>query len=122
MADAKGCAGMKAVSDLDAHKKALETELAELHGSSASTEQDRSPVTLDQQSIGRLSRMDAIQAQAMASAAETRRQQRIARIRSALSRMETGEFGYCLRCGDGIAEGRLRADPAATLCIDCARR
>lgn len=35
-------------------------------------------------------------------------------------RLVRGEYGECLRCGEAIAFRRLQADPAATLCIDCA--
>ncbi|WP_339106912.1 TraR/DksA family transcriptional regulator [Roseovarius rhodophyticola] len=35
--------------------------------------------------------------------------------------MDEGEFGYCDDCGEEIAEGRLRLDPAALKCVDCAR-
>lgn len=77
-------------------------------------------VTLDQQSIGRLSRMDALQNQAMAKAQQTRRDAEATRLRAALARLEAGEFGYCEECGDDIAPRRLELDPAAVKCISCA--
>jgi DnaK suppressor protein len=92
-------------------------ELLELRDSSA---QDRAAVQLDQQSVGRLSRMDAMQAQQMALAADRQRQVQISRIRRALSQMDRGEFGYCVECGNAIPDGRLDADPSAHLCIGCA--
>ena len=101
-------------------KDALEAELAEISALSASTGADRAPVSLDQQSVGRLSRMDAMQGQAMAQAAERRRQQRVVLIKAALARMEEGEYGYCQTCGDSISEGRLKADPTAPRCVTCA--
>ena len=83
---------------------------------------ERLPVQLDQDSVGRLSRMDAIQVQAMALAAERRRQAERRRIAAALARLDGGEWGYCLRCGDEIAPARLEHDPSATSCIGCASR
>ncbi len=77
-------------------------------------------VTLDQQSVGRLSRMDALQQQAMAQATQTRRAQMTARLRAALARIDDGEFGYCVECGDTIAPARLSLDPASPTCITCA--
>lgn len=77
-------------------------------------------VVLDQQSVGRLSRMDAIQNQAIARAAQVRREHSAHRIRSALMRIEEGEFGYCLECGDEIAPKRLDLDPTTTVCVTCA--
>lgn len=99
----------------------IETELAELASASASTKDDRAPVELDQQSVGRLARMDAMQLQAMAAASERRRGERTGRLRAALARLGRGEFGWCDGCGEEIAEGRLGVDPTITLCIACAR-
>lgn len=77
-------------------------------------------VELDQQAVGRLSRMDALQNQAMARATATRRGTERARLQAALARMDEGEFGYCDDCGDEIAHGRLRLDPSVIRCVECA--
>ena len=95
-------------------------ELEELETSSRATAEDRKPVELDQQSVGRLARMDAMQVQAMAKAADRRRQARGARIQAALRRMAQGEFGYCLSCGEFIGVSRLRVDPTTAQCVQCA--
>ena len=104
----------------DTVRRALKARLAKLHEASDSTSEDRQPVELDQTSIGRLSRMDAIQAQAMALAAERMRLQEIERIKAALDRIDDGEFGVCVTCGDDIAPKRLAADPTVATCIRCA--
>jgi DnaK suppressor protein len=98
----------------------LRAELADLRESSAGTAADRAPVELDQQSVGRLSRMDALQQQAIAQATEARRRGRGARIEAALRRIDAGDIGYCARCGAFIGLGRLRVDPTTALCLDCA--
>lgn len=77
-------------------------------------------VALDQQSVGRLSRMDALQQQAMANATKARRTQQYARIDAALLRMQDGEYGYCTDCGEDIALKRLELDPTVAACIACA--
>ncbi len=77
-------------------------------------------VELDQARMGRLSRMDALQSQAMSVATCRRRDQQLAQIAAALRRLDEGEFGYCLECGEVIAEKRLQIDPTASLCITCA--
>lgn len=46
----------------------------------------------------------------------------IMKIREALSRIDSGEFGICESCGEEISEERLRARPVTTLCIDCKTR
>ncbi len=80
----------------------------------------RNTVELDQQSVGRLSRMDAMQQQEMAQAEARRRTSDLARIDQALKRHEEDEYGWCAECGEPIACKRLEIDPAAHLCINCA--
>ena len=78
-------------------------------------------VALDQQSVGRLSRMDAMQQQAMAKATQTRRSQLRVKVVAALARMDAEEFGYCLECGDDIPLKRLDLDPTCATCVSCAQ-
>ena len=103
------------------YRKRLQEEMEELRALSDGSRDSRAPVELDQQSVGRLSRMDAMQQQSMDLAREERRRQRLAILAAALRRMDEDEYGYCLSCGDDIALARLAADPAATLCVDCQR-
>jgi DnaK suppressor protein len=102
------------------NQKLLErqTELKALDAEGASW---RDTVELDQQSVGRLSRMDAMQQQEMARAEARRRTSDLARIDQALKRVEQDEYGWCGECGEPIAIGRLEIDPAAALCIGCAK-
>jgi DnaK suppressor protein len=79
-------------------------------------------VELDQTCTGRLSRMDALQGQAMARATGQRRLLELRRIEAALARLDSGEFGECVECGNMIPPGRLKLDPTATLCLICAER
>ena len=106
--------------DLGAIRRELEEERDALAKASATTSDERAPVGLDQQSVGRLSRMDAIQVQAMAIATEARRQDRIKRIEAALRRIDDDEYGYCLRCDEDIPAKRVAVDPTVTRCVDCA--
>jgi len=77
-------------------------------------------VELDQTRVGRLSRMDALQGQAMSQQRERRREIQLHKIAAALKRIERDDYGYCTECGEEIAYRRLVFDPATTLCIDCA--
>ena len=43
----------------------------------------------------------------------------IKKIQQALTRIEEGEFGVCVECGDDIGIARLKARPMTTLCINC---
>ncbi|MAO91537.1 MULTISPECIES: TraR/DksA family transcriptional regulator [unclassified Hwanghaeella] len=105
--------------DLDFFRTLLNDRLAEIEALAHSSKESRAPVTLDQQSVGRLSRMDAMQGQAMALATEQRRNTERQRIRAALARIDSGDYGYCLKCDDEIPEKRLRLDPATPVCVDC---
>jgi len=78
-----------------------------------------SVVELDQSKVGRLSRMDAMQAQAMAQASEQRREQMLRNIEMALQRIDDGDYGLCRNCEEPINPKRLEFDPTALRCIDC---
>ena len=104
----------------DRYRPRLEEERAALQQSSDATAEGRRPVELDQTSIGRLSRQDALQGQAMAAALEARRHGRLRAIAAALSRMEEGDFGWCEDCGEFISVPRLDVDPCAVRCVSCA--
>ncbi|KAA9008328.1 TraR/DksA family transcriptional regulator [Histidinibacterium aquaticum] len=103
------------------YRPRLEAEREEIAESSAASGESRRPVELDQQSVGRLSRQDALQNQAMAQAQEARRSGRLRAIAAAVERIEEGEFGFCEDCGDFIGWRRLDLDPCAVRCTDCAR-
>jgi len=107
--------------DLKSHKKRLLEMRAEIEHLSVATQDDRKPVTLDQSSVGRLSRMDALQGQAMQLETERRRTLERQRIDSALARIDGGGFGYCLVCGEEIEEKRLEYDPSIPNCMVCAK-
>lgn len=106
--------------DLDAARARLTSLRAELAELRAAAADDGKPVALDQQAVGRLSRMDSMQMQEMAKAAEARRAAEIKRVDAALKRLEDGDYGYCMSCGEAIAPKRLEIDPAAPLCAACA--
>ena len=75
---------------------------------------------LDQSRVGRLSRMDAMQAQQMALESARRRRQKISKVEGALRRIESGDYGYCFVCGEEMDAQRLAVDPTLTRCIGCA--
>ena len=108
-------------SEQAAHFKALLLTLQDkLTSTVESAEKAGETVELDQARVGRLSRMDAMQAQQMALETERRNRARLILVRQALARIEEGDYGDCLECGEPINPLRLEADPAARLCIDCA--
>lgn len=100
--------------------KMLEGKRIEISDLSDISKDARDIVSLDQQSVGRLSRMDAMQGQAMAQEAQRRRDLELKRIEQAVQRLEDGDFGYCIECDAEIPLKRLEIDPAATHCVKCA--
>ncbi|NOD46605.1 TraR/DksA family transcriptional regulator [Ruegeria sp. HKCCD5849] len=98
----------------------IRERLAELEQLSASALKAQAVVELDQQAIGRLSRMDALQNQAMAKAQQANRDIEKSRLQAALVRIEEEEYGYCEDYGDRIPDGRLSLDLAASKCVSCA--
>lgn len=97
--------------------KARRVELAALSQNSAAA---RRPVELDQQSVGRLTRQDALQQQAMAKAQEVRRVNEQRKIDAALIRIDADDYGWCEECGEAIVVRRLEIDPTALRCAACA--
>jgi len=91
----------------------------ELQAMAATSEESAAVVELDQSKVGRLSRMDAMQAQAMAKASGQRREAMLRNIEAALKRIDDGEYGLCRDCDEPINPKRLEFDPTALRCIDC---
>ncbi len=83
-------------------------------------EQSTQVVELDQTRVGRLSRIDALQAQQMALETERRRVIQLRQVDVALAKIERGDYGLCARCEAEIDPRRLSVNPLATHCIHCA--
>lgn len=106
----------------ETYRNRIMQEIGELRALSDRSKDGRAPVELDQQSVGRLSRMDAMQQQSMDLARESRRKTRLAILAAALRRLDDDEFGYCLSCEEDIAAERHAFDVAVTLCFDCQQK
>ena len=106
--------------DIETAKRRLAEKSKELEDLSKISKEARDTVALDQQSVGRLSRMDAMQQQAMAEAQERTRQLDLQRIEQALRRIRDEDYGYCIHCDEEIPDARLAIDPMAECCVNCA--
>ncbi len=107
--------------DINEFKTRLKERLEAINTLQENQKKKGVSVELDQTRVGRLSRMDAMQQQAMAKAAARLTDQERQRIQTALSRMTAGDYGYCILCDEEITEGRLRFDPSILTCISCAQ-
>ena len=105
--------------DADRFKRLLEARDLELRERLERPSDQTSAVEPDR-AIGRLTRLDAMQAGHMSE--ELRRQAAAERLRiaQALKRIANGTYGTCPRCGEPIPVARLEARPDAVLCLECA--
>ncbi len=106
------------MADTAAAKARLEAQLVELKGRQERIAQDlATPLNPDSSEQAVEMEDDAsLEAQAALLVRE------IASVQRALTRIEDGTYGECVRCGDQIAAKRLEARPEAALCIKCARK
>lgn len=108
--------------NLTRFRQRLEARSEELRALLEISAGSRDAVELDQTSVGRVSRIDAIQQQQMALASERQRKEELVRIAAALQRIADGSYGECLVCEEPIAEKRLEFDPSIATCVECAAR
>jgi len=73
-------------------------------------------------SIGRISRMDAINNKSVAEAAMRATKRKLDTLSKALLKIDEPDFGKCSRCKRIIQEARLMYMPQSTECIHCASR
>lgn len=109
-------------TDLQKFKQLLELQRNELMSSQQKAQSSIQTVELDQSSVGRVSRVDALQSQSMAIETTRLRQQQLRKISTALALIESGDYGYCSICDDEIDPRRLEIDPASTMCVPCASK
>ena len=108
--------------DLDAARVRLEVYRKELVAEQASAAESTAPVELDQARMGRLSRMDSMQQQAMALEQARRRDVQLKRVDGAFGRIEKGTYGQCVTCSSSIEPQRMEFDPTVFFCRTCASK
>ena len=108
--------------DIQEFRQLLLCQQQELIALKQAAQESTQPVNLDQSSVGRLSRMDAMQSQAIALEGKRRREIQLTRISAALERIDEGEYGCCAACDEEIDRRRLKVDPANPFCIKCASK
>jgi len=107
--------------NLDYFKKRLMERRESILADKEAQKQNTAPKELDQTSVGRLTRMDAMQQQQIAKASARLLEQERRRIETALKRIDAEEYGYCILCDEDIAVKRLEFDPSLLTCISCAQ-
>ncbi len=107
--------------ELEQFRKQLQEQKAEFLETLSGSLKSAEGMELDQQRVGRLSRMDAIQSQCISQAANRRIKVELQQIDTALDRIHRGQYGRCQTCDREISVPRLEAYPSAPFCINCAR-
>ncbi|HDQ45167.1 MAG TPA: conjugal transfer protein TraR [bacterium] len=100
-------------------KESILEHISELEKDLVSLEKAAKPVAPDN-AYGRVSRMDAINNQAIVDAALRKKRITLQQYKSALARIDSSDYGRCRKCGNEIAENRLMAIPYTDVCISCA--
>jgi DnaK suppressor protein len=106
-------------NDIQKFKKQLLDKQDDLRVLKKSLKQSAATVVLDQNSVGRLSRMDAMQAQQMAIESARCNDSNLLKLKAALIRIENDNYGYCEVCDEEIILGRLSIDPTVRNCVFC---
>jgi len=113
-------------SDLEKYKKLLLAKKKVLLEEMAQTMKDRVSTTI-RESTGDISSYSYHMADQGTDAMErelgfmfaSKSGRLVYHIDQALQRIETGEFGKCVKCGKSISAARLKAVPHARMCIEC---
>ena len=100
-------------------RKRLEELEREIREDMDANPEDSGVVELDS-SIGRLSRMDALQNQQMALELKRRQENQLLRIENAFKRLAKDQYGLCGKCKKPIEEERLEVFPDTVTCVRCA--
>ena len=100
-------------------RKRLEELEREIREDMDANPEDSGVVELDS-SIGRLSRMDALQNQQMALELKRRQENQLLRIENAFKRLAKGQYGLCGKCKKPIEKNRLEVFPYTVTCVRCA--
>ena len=85
----------------------------------AALEKLTGPIAPDN-AIGRLSRMEALNARGINESALAAARQRLGKLKYALANLDSDDFGFCMECGDPIPMARILAMPESNRCVKCA--
>ncbi len=70
--------------------------------------------------IGRVSRMDAINNKSVMEAALRQTEEKLNKLKYVLSKVDSPDFGICVRCKKQIPLGRILIKPESSHCVNCA--
>lgn len=102
-------------------KEKIIAKISEIEEEIKQLEESAKPISPDS-AYGRISRVDAMNNQAITESTLNDKRTEIQRYKYTLNRIDTEEYGKCAKCGNDINFKRLLSIPYANLCISCANR
>jgi DnaK suppressor protein len=115
-------AGELTETQVEVQRNALEQLKRDLSAQLEASANSAKPVELDQTAVGRVSRVDSMQQQAMAQATRQAMLIQLRQCDAALQAVDRGEYGVCRRCEEPIGIKRLTVKPEAPFCVACQGR
>jgi DnaK suppressor protein len=106
---------------LTAQKELILEEIAEI-ASSFDYLADETKAIEPSVSLGRLTRMEALNDKGVSEHVLAQNKQKLERLKNALGRIEDGSYGVCIRCGKEIPLQRLQHVPEALICVPCSEK
>ena len=107
--------------DKNALREKIKEEIKKLKVDIARLEEATKPIS-PENSLGRVSRMDAINNKGVAEASLRSAKSKMSKLQIAVSKIELPGFGNCANCKQPIRPARLMFMPESTRCIRCADR
>ena len=108
-------------AELKLLKAKMEQQIIKLEHEISRLEELTQPIS-PENSIGRVSRMDAINNKSVSEAALRNAKRKLGKLRLALTKVDLPGFGTCTNCRNAIAPGRLMFMPESSRCVRCANR
>lgn len=106
--------------EIDEIKDKILDEILKIEKSIVEYKELNQPIAPDD-SIGRISRMDAINNKSITEAALRQAEQKSRDLHRVLSQIGTKDFGVCLKCRKTIPLGRILIRPQSLYCVNCAK-
>lgn len=108
-------------NDLEQLKQDIAAEIESQKRLIESLKETSKPVAPDN-ALGRLTRMEAINSKSVSEAGLNAAKLKLAKLETALEKVDQPDFGICIQCGEPIPLGRIKAMPENVLCVPCAER
>lgn len=106
--------------EVDEIKQKIQEEISKTEVLIDDYKEQSKPVTLDN-SIGRISRMDAINNKSITESALRQAEAKLSKLHQAMDNIDKPDFGLCIKCKQPIPLGRILLMPESNKCVNCAR-